>query len=660
LVLKTKHLMDRPEEGAALRALAEATAGTVLIDRTLSAEELQHLWAIADIYASPHCSEGFGLTIAEAMAAGKTVVATDFGGSRDYLDATTGFPVKARPWTLGEDFGHYTIGGTWARIDEPALAAALVKAADADSAIGIAARQRIADQLSFASIGKLISESLRRTMTERGASPRVELVTPRFDRGTPFEQADLGDRVMTVVLEPDGSPGPQPDDISADRHHWVAIAPRGTIAAPDFGDRVRSYTDARPDVGIFYADDVAAQTDSAVDRLRLKPEFDRTLLAAQDYIGAPLVVRASAFATLGGLRADMGTAAMADLLFRAHAAGISIARIPHVLIGHVGERQRPTKADYPMMLANQPFLLDQDIIEGPEPGSFAQLRRFGTAAPPVTIVVPTRRTPLSDGTGTYVERLLDGIARTDWPMERLTVIVGDDIAGEADWAVRTWPFTLRRIETPRGPAEPFNYAAKMNRLWREAASEQIVFLNDDIDLTKPGWLHAMQTFAVDRDVGGVGARLLFDNGSIQHAGMAPHGDGMAHAWLFRHRHEGTYQGWARTQREWSVVTGAAFATRRSLLEEVGGFDERLRLEFNDTDLCLRLRALGYRIVYTPLAEMTHVEKASRGQQEPPGEDRALFLSRWKPWIDTDPSWHPGLRRDRLDLEPQPEGDAWYL
>jgi len=660
LVLKTKHLMDRPEEGTTLRVLAESVKGVVLIDRTLPADELRTLWAVSEIYASPHCSEGFGLTIAEAMAAGKKVVATDFGGSRDYLDAGTGYPVKARPWVLSDDFGHYTRGGVWARVDEPALAAALVKAAKAKSDIGAAARERIATQLSYRHVGALIAASLRETMTGRGANPRVELVTPRFDRGKPFERADFGDRIRAVALGEDGAPLGMATDLPIEQDHWIAFAPKGSVAAPDFADRVRDATDGRPDVGIFYADDVAGEADPEIDRLRLKPEFDQTLLAAQDYIGAPLIVRASALAALGGLRPGMRSAAIADLLFRAHQAGIGIARIPHVLLGYPGKRVRASAADYRNMLGSQPALLPHNVVEGPEPGTFALLRRFGADAPPVTIIVPTRRSAQPDGKGLYVERLLDGLAHTDWPMNRLTVIVGDDITGKPAWATRKWPFMFRRVETPRGPDEPFNYGAKMNRLWREATSEQIVFLNDDVRLTETGWLRALQTFAVDQDVGGVGARLLFDDGSVQHAGMGPHGDGLAHIWLFRRRHEGTYQGWARTQREWSMVTGAVFATRRSLLDQVDGFDERLRLEYNDTDLCLRLRALGYRIVFTPLAEMTHTEKASRGPQEPPGEDRALFLSRWKPWIDRDPSWHPNLRRDRIDLMPRIEDNVWYL
>jgi len=170
----------------------------------------------------------------------------------------------------------------------------------------------------------------------------------------------------------------------------------------------------------------------------------------------------------------------------------------------------------------------------------------------------------------------------------------------------------------------------------------------------------MMTFAVDGGVGGVGARLLYEDGRLQHAGLAPHGYAAAHVWLGRDRVEGSYQDWSLVQREWSMVTGAVFATRRSAMEQVNGFDERFSLEYNDTDLCLRLRTLGYRIVCTPLAEMIHREKASRGERLPPGDETALFLSRWKPWFDDDPAWHPQLRRDRLEMTPQPEDGAWYL
>jgi len=674
LVLKTKHLMDRPADGAAFRTLAESVADVILIDRPTAPDMFRAMLDACDIYASPHCSEGFGLTIAEAMAAGKPVVATDFSGSRDFLDAASGYPVKAHPWILEEDFQHYTIGGEWSRIDEPALAATLVQAADrveaGDTEIGDAARTRIAEQLSFENVGSLITQSFRETLNEAApaaiAPDRVDQFQPvhtRLAAGLPTDRADFGPTLRLLVLDRSGE---FPDDASAlpadmptDRDHWIAIVPDDARLHPLLASILLEHARDRPDVAIFYGDDFAGDAEHALDQLRLKPAFDLTLLCAQDYVGAPLIVRASAFAALGGLRREARTAATLDLLLRAYARGMSIERIPEVLIGQPGPRVRATPEDHANVLAMQPMLAPYKIVTGRVPNSIILRRRFDGREPHVTLIVPTRRSLAGDGTSTHVERLLQGVTQTDWPQDRLMVLIGDDVGEEPSWAQRQWPFELRRIVTERATGEPFSYSAKMNRLWRKAGSEHLVLLNDDVQPLDGGWLKALMTFAVDEGVGGVSARLLYENGSLQHAGMIPHGTTVAHAWLARRVEAGSYQDWADVQREWSMVTGAVFATRASVLREVNGFDEIFTVEYNDVDLALRIRALGYRIVQNPDAEMIHVEKASRGHAVPAGDQLARFLKRWCSWLDADPAWHPKLRRDLIDLTPSTEADAWY-
>ena len=301
-----------------------------------------------------------------------------------------------------------------------------------------------------------------------------------------------------------------------------------------------------------------------------------------------------------------------------------------------------------------------ELVAGRAPGLLATRFRFtAPSAPDIAICIPTRRTARLGGKGTYIEALLSGIAQVDWPMARLTVIVGDDIAGDPDWATHAWPFRLRRVETPREAAEPFNYARKMNQLWQQAPGEIVVFMNDDITPRDPGWLQALAGFATQPRVGGVGARLLYEDGSLQHAGIYPAFDTVVHAWLAMATAAHTYQNWALAQREWSMVTGAVFAARRTVLEEADGFDEAFSLEFNDIDLCLRIRNLGHAIVYNPDAEFTHAEKASRGDTIPPGAEVALFLARWSRWLEQDPASHPGFARDRVDLVPAPPKAAWY-
>ncbi|WP_156679085.1 rhamnan synthesis F family protein [Sphingomonas profundi] len=669
LILKTKHLFDRAEEGRALERLAGDTAGVVLINASMSAGEMANLAALCDIYASPHCSEGFGLTIAEAMAAGKPVVATDFGGSTQFLDASCGYPVRAHPWRLEDDFGHYTKGGEWARIDEPALAAALRHAAEAidagDTRVGDSARRRVAETLSYDAIGGLIDASFDAVLAD---DVPISRPTPRIHSdlaiGMRFDRTSFGDMLIAVPLAADLSPPPAETlaDLPTDRDRWIVFAPGDAYVSPLFRRMVSDLCTARLDADIVYADDLALGEQRLGDQLRLKPAFDVTLLAAKDAIGPPLVVRASAFARLGGFAAEAGAAALDDLLFRAHALGMSIVGLPETLLAWKGERPIVPREVRRAMLARLPAFAGHDIVDGLADDTLEIRRRFAgdDDAPEVTIVIPTRRCPLPDGDGTYLERLLAALARADWPMARLRVMIGDDIAGEPAWATAEWPFALERIETPRPAGEPFNYAAKMNRLWRAAGTDHLVLMNDDVVPRGTGWLRALMTFAVDESVGGVGARLLYEDGRLQHAGVVPIFDLVAHAWQHHRADMPTYQDWAIVQREWSMVTGAVFATRRALLDQVNGFEERFSLEYNDIDLCLRLRALGYRIVYTPHAELCHAEKVSRGETLPPGQDLALFLERWHEWLQQDPSYHPHLRRDRVDIEPRSDPTAWYL
>ncbi|MGU3495188.1 glycosyltransferase [Xanthobacteraceae bacterium A53D] len=172
LVLKTKNLQDSGKRSTALMAAAAANPAITLLTTTLRDDMMAALRHAADIYASPHCAEGFGLTIAEAMALGKAVVATDYGGSRDFLDETCGYPVPFREVALAEEAGPYPQGGVWAEVDVPALAQALKRAAAAveagDTALGERARTRIAAGFSTDAIATRMSASLAGIATPDG------------------------------------------------------------------------------------------------------------------------------------------------------------------------------------------------------------------------------------------------------------------------------------------------------------------------------------------------------------------------------------------------------------------------------------------------------------------------------------------------------------
>jgi GT2 family glycosyltransferase len=446
-----------------------------------------------------------------------------------------------------------------------------------------------------------------------------------------------------------------PEDREADQHTWLFVAPGGArISREAFSHLSNQAFVTRPDVGIFYSDSAEIRGTRPV-KLHCKPSFNPSLLFAQDYIGFPLIIRISVFRKLQGLRSEFGRAAWYDFCLRAQEAGIAFERIPVTLAGIPEEQPFATADERRLALERlfrehgHPF----DVLPGRAKDSLRLTRRFETY-PHVSLVIPTRQSN-SEGGFPYIIDLLDSIARSTWPAEKIDVVIGDDIEDDAIYQRGRWTFTIKRIITRPAPGQPFNYARKMNTLWRATEAELIVLMNDDMVVRSPDWLEALFTFALEEDVGGVGARLLFPDDRIQHAGMVGGMfGGCAHPWFGKPANESTYGDWADVHRDWSVVTGAVFATRKSVIEAANGFDERFSLEFNDVDLCLRLKILGYRIVYTPHAELIHYEKSSRGDRLPPGEEVALFLKRWRDFIGDDPAYNPQLTTGSFEVQPKPE------
>jgi GT2 family glycosyltransferase len=208
---------------------------------------------------------------------------------------------------------------------------------------------------------------------------------------------------------------------------------------------------------------------------------------------------------------------------------------------------------------------------------------------------------------------------------------------------------------------PFNFSAKVNAGAAAAGGPLLLFLNDDTELIEPGSIGEMASLAQHADVGMVGAKLLYGDGTLQHAGhVFP---GLAtHALLgYPGDHPGPYR-MALVERECSGVTAAAAMVRADVFAEVGRFDEALPHNFNDVDLSFRMRAAGYRIVWTPHASWYHFESKSRdpstGDQE-----RDLLLSRWRHEIEHDPYFNVNLvphRSDWLERPGRSGAPPYYL
>ena len=200
---------------------------------------------------------------------------------------------------------------------------------------------------------------------------------------------------------------------------------------------------------------------------------------------------------------------------------------------------------------------------------------------------------------------------------------------------------VRVLRDPR----PFNWAALNNAGASEARGDLLLFLNNDIEAHRSGWLTALCAQALREDVGAAGARLLYPDRRVQHCGLVVGLTGAAgHVLGGLPEDAAGYLRMATTARECSAVTGACLATRRSVFEVLDGFDESLGVDLNDVDYCLRAAALGLRTVYEPAAELIHHESPSRGTAGGVG-DVLEFVERWKGYIaDGDRYYNPHLTR----------------
>ena len=204
----------------------------------------------------------------------------------------------------------------------------------------------------------------------------------------------------------------------------------------------------------------------------------------------------------------------------------------------------------------------------------------------------------------------------------------------------------------------FNYSALNNFGARYATGEYLLLLNNDTEVITPGWLEEMVMYAQQKRVGCVGAKLLYPDDTIQHAGIITGLGGYAgHSHKYHKRGGSGYMFRLATVQDYSACTAACLLVRTSAYDAVDGLDEAFTVAFNDVDFCLRLREKGWRIVWTPYAELYHHESKSRGSDEEDPAKKARFAKEQarlyevhgKQNILHDPYYNPNLSLDYEDF-----------
>ena len=437
---------------------------------------------------------------------------------------------------------------------------------------------------------------------------------------------------------------------------FVALLDHDDELAPDALCYAAEAINLLPDTDLLYSDEDKIDENGRRYDPFFKPDWSPDLLLSENYICHLLVVRRSLLEQVGGFRGGFDGSQDYDLLLRLTDQTSRIYHIPRILY-HWRSLPSSTASStqqkgYAIDAAQRAIqeALDRKgdsaaVVPGAVPGRWRV--RYALAQPPaVSIIIAS---------GGKVEVLRDNLTslfgKTEY--ENYEVIVIDNSKqDQIRRTIETWPNAPRPLRYLDWRNRPFNYSVINNEAARHCTSPILLFLNDDTTVIAPGWLEAMVELAARPEVGVVGARLLYPDGRIQHAGVVMGlFENCGHAFKGLAGDRQHYFDLPDVIRNVSAVTGACLMTRAEVFHEVGGFDEQaFAVAFNDIDYCLKIGGKGYRILYTPHALLHHHEAFSKTPADlvpHPDEVRAM-QEKWHDVIMTDPFYSPNLTRTAED------------
>lgn len=440
---------------------------------------------------------------------------------------------------------------------------------------------------------------------------------------------------------------------------FIAFADHDDALAPFALTEIAKAIERHPEADFFYSDE--DKLDSAGERVEpnFKPDWSPETLLSRNYICHLTVLKRTLLEELGGLRDGFDGAQDYDLVLRASERAKRIVHIPNVLYHwrmhaastasnkgskhYAFENGRRAIAEH---LARTG--IDATVDHGPILGTYRVISHLRTQ-PKVTIVIPNR------DHADVLKRCLDSLATSCYANYDVLIVENGSTAPE------THAYYAEITKQPHVDilhwTAPFNYAAVNNFAAARAGGELLLFLNNDIEAINPDWLEELVKMAVRPGVGIVGAKLYYADDTIQHAGIVVGMGGVAgHGHLDFPREAAGHMQRLQFAQNVAAVTGACLLIPKRVFDEVGGFDEGFVLAFNDVDLCLKVLAKGYRVVWTPSAELYHLESKTRGPEDTPEKEARfkreydLFHAKWGEFLRKgDPYYSPHFRLDRPDF-----------
>lgn len=450
---------------------------------------------------------------------------------------------------------------------------------------------------------------------------------------------------------------------------WVALLHAGDILTDDALFRLATAIGKHPEWQVVYTDEYPVDADGQpAGDPHYKPDFNLDYLRSMPYTGGLMLVRRSFLERLGGFDPTLAGLEEYDLMLRAWELGGDEA-IGHVPGALYGRRQQSSYAPRPLneLLAEgrralaahlDRLSVDAEVENGPLPTTY-RVRYRHAAQPMVSIIIPTRNQQ------PVLQRCLESLlSQTAYPNYEILIVdngSSDEDAVEYINGLRALEGELagrlRIVDYP----EAFNFSAMNNRAAAVAQGEYLLLLNNDTAVLHAEWLDEMMAHAQRDDVGVVGAKLLFPDGKIQHAGVLLGVKGPAeHPFIGQDPKSPGYYARLQVDQDYSAVTGACLLVRKALYDEVGGLDAaELAVSYSDIDLCLKIQALGKRVVWTPHAILMHEGSKSQqsGVEQAPDaaklarfqREQACMYAHWLPQMANDPAYNRNLSLASTDF-----------
>jgi len=451
------------------------------------------------------------------------------------------------------------------------------------------------------------------------------------------------------------------DGLVLSEDDWVTFLDQDDLLAPHALWCVAAAVREHPQARVVYSDEDKIDGHGLRSEPHFKPDWNPDLLLSYNYVCHLAVYRREDVTTVGGLRPGFEGAQDYDLLLRVveHCTPDQIIHVPRVLY-HWRVHEGSTAHD----VGVKPYAMEAGRRALQE-----AMQRRGVSAtvtvdsnlvyrvryliegsqPRVTIIVPTRNG------GDLLRTCIDSvIALTDYA--NYDIVIVDNGSDQPQTLQLLQCYARHPLCSVVRDPRPFNYAALHNAVVPGVQGEYVLLLNDDIEVKGGDWLRELVSVAVQPGVGIVGARLLYPNDTLQHGGVVLVGGVAGHAHKHLPANHWGYMMRARVRQTLSGVTAACMLVKKTVYQQVGGMDERLAVAFNDVAFCLAVGQAGYRIVWTPYAELYHHESATRGYEHEDPEKQRRFeaevrcmLEHWGERLREDPALNVNLDNMREDF-----------